>query len=106
MEQPTDVFEAPAMWRADIIDEFRLRGAKRCAAASPSPGFPQVLESLVSTIEDARRGLWLDVGGGLGGVASWPVNEAIHTRCRDRQGYDEWRPRDTRVIVRRHLIRR
>jgi ubiquinone/menaquinone biosynthesis C-methylase UbiE len=65
------VFDRSSYWRADIISEFRLRGAERCAAASPTPGFPQLLDSVVSSIADAPPGPWLDVGGGLGGTASW-----------------------------------
>ena len=65
------VFGAPSRWRADIITEFRLRGTERCAAASPSPGFPQLLESLLSALAGTPAGPWLDVGGGLGGTASW-----------------------------------
>lgn len=61
----------PALWRAEIIGEFRLRGEERCAAASPVPGFPQVLRSVLSTMDDVPDGPWVDVGGGLGGVSSW-----------------------------------
>jgi SAM-dependent methyltransferase len=65
------VFDQPSYWRADIITDFRLRGAERCAAATPTPGFPQLLESVMFAIADAPAGTWLDVGGGLGGAASW-----------------------------------
>jgi len=65
------LFDTPARWRAEIITEFRLREAERCAAASPTPGFPQLLESVISALDDASDGPWLDVGGGLGGTASW-----------------------------------
>jgi ubiquinone/menaquinone biosynthesis C-methylase UbiE len=64
------VFDRLALWRAEIIKEFRLRGAERCAAASPTPGFPQLFDSLRSVV-DRTGGRWLDVGGGLGGTASW-----------------------------------
>lgn len=64
-------FDLPALWRADIISSFRLRSAERCAAASPAPGFPQVLDSLLESLTDVPAGAWLDVGGGLGGAASW-----------------------------------
>ncbi|MGB3733867.1 MAG: methyltransferase domain-containing protein [Ilumatobacter sp.] len=60
-----------AAWRSEIISEFRLRGAERCAAASPFPGFPQILESIIEALDVAPVGPWLDVGGGLGGTASW-----------------------------------
>lgn len=66
-----EVFDEPALWRAEIISRFRLRGAERCAAASPSPGFPRLLNSMVGAIGEPPPGTWLDVGGGLGGVASW-----------------------------------
>jgi len=65
------LFDAPARWRADIITEFRLRGAERCAAASPTPGFPQLLDSIMVALADTPDGGWLDIGGGLGGTASW-----------------------------------
>lgn len=65
------VFGVPSGWRADIITEFRLRGAERCAAASPTPGFPQLLDSIMSALAGTPHGPWLDVGGGLGGTASW-----------------------------------
>jgi SAM-dependent methyltransferase len=65
------VFDRSSYWRADIISEFRLRGAERCAAASPTPGFPQLLDSVMFAIADAAAGPWLDIGGGLGGTASW-----------------------------------
>jgi SAM-dependent methyltransferase len=65
------LFDEPSQWRADIISEFRLRGAERCAAASPTPGFPQLLDSVVRVAREAPTGVWLDVGGGLGGTASW-----------------------------------
>ncbi len=64
------VFDVAALWRADIITEFRLRGAERCAAASPAPGFPQLLDSLLASLDPVAT-RWLDVGGGLGGIASW-----------------------------------
>lgn len=67
----TTPFEEPALWRADIIADFRLRGEERCAAASPVPGFPQILRSVVSVLEDVPDGPWVDIGGGLGGVSSW-----------------------------------
>lgn len=66
-----EVFDEPARWRAEIITRFRLRGAERCAAASPCPGFPQILDSTVRALGSTPPGPWLDVGGGLGGVASW-----------------------------------
>lgn len=65
------VFDRSSYWRADMIAELRLRGTERRAAASPTPGFPQLLESVVSALADAPSGPWLDVGGGLGGTASW-----------------------------------
>lgn len=70
-DDTTGVFDDPARWRRDIIADFRLRSDERCAAASPSPGFPQLLESVVWALADAPEGTWLDVGGGLGGTASW-----------------------------------
>jgi ubiquinone/menaquinone biosynthesis C-methylase UbiE len=63
-------FDRPALWRAAIIQEFRLRGAERCAASSPAPGFPQLFDSLFTELETCGT-RWLDVGGGLGGIASW-----------------------------------
>ncbi len=36
----TRVFDSPALWRADVITNFRLRGDERCAAASPAPDAP------------------------------------------------------------------
>jgi SAM-dependent methyltransferase len=65
------VFDRSSYWRADIIADLRLRGTERRAAASPTPGFPQLLESVVFALADASGGPWLDVGGGLGGTASW-----------------------------------
>ena len=65
------VFDQASCWRAEIIADFRLRGAERCAAASPTPGFPQLLDSVVYALADASPGPLLDVGGGLGGTASW-----------------------------------
>jgi SAM-dependent methyltransferase len=65
------VFDQASLWRAEIIAEFRLRGAERCAAASPTPGFPQLLDSVLFALAEAPSGPWLDVGGGLGGTASW-----------------------------------
>jgi len=67
----TALFDRPSRWRADIITDFRLRGVERCAAASPTPGFPQLLDSVMSVLADLPDGPWLDVGGGLGGTASW-----------------------------------
>ena len=65
------LFGKPSTWRADIISEFHLRGAERCAAASPTPGFPVLLDSMLSALDGTPDGPWLDVGGGLGGTASW-----------------------------------
>lgn len=65
------VFDQASYWRAEIIAEFRLRGSERCAAASPTPGFPQLLDSVGFALADAPSGPLLDVGGGLGGTASW-----------------------------------
>ena len=70
-EMSEEVFGTPVSWRAEIIAEFRLRGAERCAAASPAPGFPQLLDSLMSQLPCGPTGVWLDVGGGAGGIASW-----------------------------------
>lgn len=64
------IFEAPALWRAEVIADFRLRGDERCAAASPAPGYPQLFDSLMTVFDDLA-GRWLDIGGGLGGLASW-----------------------------------
>jgi|SRR6056297_2491141 len=72
-----ELFDEPSRWRAEIITDFRLRGAERCAAASPTPGFPQLLDSLMEALADAP-GQWLDVGGGLGGVASWIERTTAH----------------------------
>ncbi len=66
-----NLFDVPERWRADVITEFRLRGAERCAAASPTPGFPQLFDSVMSMASDTPDGPWLDVGGGMGGTASW-----------------------------------
>ncbi|MEP1123679.1 MAG: class I SAM-dependent methyltransferase [Ilumatobacter sp.] len=60
-----------ATWRADIIQEFRLRGAERCAAASPMPGFPQILDSILGVLASAPEGPWIDASADLGGTASW-----------------------------------
>ncbi|HSP29187.1 MAG TPA: methyltransferase domain-containing protein [Ilumatobacteraceae bacterium] len=65
------MFDQASWWRAEIIAEFRLRGSERCAAASPTPGFPQLLDSVGFALADAPPGPLLDVGGGLGGTASW-----------------------------------
>ena len=65
------VFDQASCWRAEIIAEFRLRGAERCAAASPTPGFPQLLDSVGFALAAAAAGPLLDIGGGLGGTASW-----------------------------------
>lgn len=70
-ESVATLFDHPSRWRTDIISEFRLRGVERCAAASPTPGFPQLLDSVMSVLTDTPDGPWLDVGGGLGGTASW-----------------------------------
>lgn len=62
------VFDEPAIWRASIIDELRLRGEDRQAAASPAPGLPQLSALLVAALAHAPRGPIIDVGGGLGGL--------------------------------------
>lgn len=66
----------PASWRSEVIRRLRLRGEERCAAACPAPGFPQLFSSIQWTLADAPPGVWLDVGGGLGGVAEWMVRRA------------------------------
>jgi SAM-dependent methyltransferase len=63
-------FDRPALWRAEIIHEMGLAGDDRCAAASPAPGFPVLVESVLGEMR-LRPGRWLDVGGGLGGAAAW-----------------------------------
>jgi ubiquinone/menaquinone biosynthesis C-methylase UbiE len=73
------VFDQASYWRAEIIADFRLRGAERCAAASPTPGFPQLLDSVLFALAGAPPGPWLDVGGGLGGTASW-IERTQHRR--------------------------
>jgi SAM-dependent methyltransferase len=65
------LFDQPSLWRAEVSLDFRLRGAERCAAASPTPGFPQLLDSIMAALTNRHAGVWLDVGGGLGGTASW-----------------------------------
>jgi ubiquinone/menaquinone biosynthesis C-methylase UbiE len=70
-ENVATVFDRSSYWRASLISEFGIQGVERCAAASPTPGFPQLLDSVMFAISDAAAGPWLDVGGGLGGTASW-----------------------------------
>jgi SAM-dependent methyltransferase len=66
------VFAEPQRWRAAIIEELRLRGAERCAAASPAYGFPQLFHSIERASQHAPpAGAWIDVGAGLGGVADF-----------------------------------
>jgi ubiquinone/menaquinone biosynthesis C-methylase UbiE len=65
------VFDEPARWRADVIEQLRLRGAERCGAASPGPGYPQLLGTVISGLDESPPGPWVDLGGGLGGVADW-----------------------------------
>jgi SAM-dependent methyltransferase len=65
------VFDEPALWRAEVIEDLRLRGAERCAAACPGPGYPQLLATVIEGLDDSPPGWWIDVGGGLGGVADW-----------------------------------
>ncbi len=72
------VFDQSSYWRADIISELGLCGDERFAAASPTPGCPQLLESVLSALAVVPDGPWLDVGGGLGGAASWI--EEVHGR--------------------------
>jgi SAM-dependent methyltransferase len=67
------VFDGPALWRAEVIEDLRLRGAERCAAACPGPGYPRLLASVIEGLDESPPGLWIDVGGGLGGVADWLV---------------------------------
>ena len=57
--------------RVDVMVEFRLRSEERCAAASPVPGCPQLLDSTMWALQPAPDGPWLDVDAGFGGVASW-----------------------------------
>lgn len=58
--------------RSEIIVDFRLRGAERCAAASPVAGCPQTLRSSLEALRDEHRvGVWVALERGLGGVASW-----------------------------------
>lgn len=75
-----EVFDEPAAWRASIIDELCLRGERRQAAASPSPGFPQLAGLLVSALEQAPPGAVVDVGGGLGGLTD-RLDRATARRC-------------------------
>ena len=72
------IFDQPALWRAEIIKDFRLRGAERCAAASPAPGFPRLFDSLLGAVA-GHGDRWLDVGGGLGGTASWVERNSTAT---------------------------
>ncbi|MGB0115113.1 MAG: methyltransferase domain-containing protein [Ilumatobacteraceae bacterium] len=74
------VFDAAAAWRADVIRELGLRGAERSAAASPMAGFPQLLDFVSRTLgaHAPRRGAWIDVGAGLGGVADWIKRTTRH----------------------------
>ena len=65
------LFDLSSRWRSDIISDFRLRSEERCAAASPGPGFPQFLDTMLDALADSPPGPWIDVGGGLGGVGSW-----------------------------------
>ena len=53
------LFGKPSTWRADIISEFRLRGTERCAAASPTSGFPVLLDSMLSALADTPDRPWL-----------------------------------------------
>ncbi len=73
------VFDSPAQWRGEVITDLRLRGAERCAAASPAPGFPQLLDSMIRALRHAPiDGVWIDVGAGLGGVADWINRSTRH----------------------------
>jgi SAM-dependent methyltransferase len=69
------VFDEPALWRAEVIEELRLRGAERCAAACPGPGYPQLLATVIEGLDDSPPGPWIDLGGGLGGVADWLMRQ-------------------------------
>jgi len=68
---PDDPFDEPARWRAEIIRDLGIRGIERCAAACPDPGFPQLLDSMLGSLDASPAGTWIDVGGGLGGVSDW-----------------------------------
>jgi SAM-dependent methyltransferase len=74
------VFDEPAIWRASIIDELRLRGEDRQAAASPAPGLPQLVGLLSAALEQAPRGPIVDVGGGLGGLTD-RLDRATERTC-------------------------
>lgn len=63
------VFDAPACWRADSIERAGLTGARRVAAASPGPAFPQLLWFLNRHLGEVPPGPVVDAGAGLGGVA-------------------------------------
>ncbi len=67
----TRLFDEPARWRAEAALRLGLAGDARIAAASPGPHFPAVLRSLAAALDVGSGDLVVDLGGGLGGVASW-----------------------------------
>jgi SAM-dependent methyltransferase len=74
-----EVFDEPAQWRAEVIEDLHLRGAERCAAACPGPGYPQLLATVIEGLDDSPPGAWVDVGAGLGGVADWLTRRTRRT---------------------------
>ncbi len=67
----TGLFDEPSSWRAEIIEASGLVGDERRAAASTGAALPQLLRPLERRTSTAPPGSVLDVGGGLGPVASW-----------------------------------
>ncbi len=72
--------------RADVIAAANLSEDGRMAAASPGPGFPDVLVSMWSTIRPSACARVADLGAGLGGASWWMQRQgAIVTAIEEQQ---------------------
>ena len=66
-----DLFEAPSIWREDVVRSLALVGDERFAGASTSVAMPQLVEELASLLADVRPGAVVDIGVGLGPASAW-----------------------------------
>lgn len=65
-----DVFDRPALWRAEAAGALDLADDDLPAAMSPGPTFPVALRSAIASLPDDISTV-VDLGAGAGGASEW-----------------------------------
>jgi SAM-dependent methyltransferase len=63
-----ELFDQPALWRAEVIDR-EVPKLLHAVAAGAAPAFPQLMPMLTRAADHSPAGPCLDIGAGLGGIS-------------------------------------